>query len=145
MKELKKFEEYFSLDVVRKQSPDKKRAENLISESDDKLSFFNKVREKLGVSELNPNYIIETCYDVLIQLLRAELLLVGYKTDSHEAEVSYMRNLGFSENEVDFMNNLRYFRNGIKYYGKRFDKDYATKVMNFLDKVYNRLKKGSGK
>lgn len=90
---------------------------------------------------MNPNYVVETCYDILIELIRAKLLLDGFKTDSHEAEVSYMRNLGFSENDVMFMNDLRYFRNGIKYYGKRFDNEYAGKVLSFLEDIYVRLMK----
>jgi len=67
-------------------------------------------------------------------------LSAGYKTDSHEAEVSFMRNLGFSESDVLFMNELRYFRNGIKYYGKIFDNDYAQKIYDFLIRLLIKLK-----
>jgi hypothetical protein len=42
------------------------------------------------------------------------------------------------------MNSLRYFRNGILYYGERFDAEYAKKVLGFLEKVYPRLKKMIG-
>ena len=60
------------------------------------------------------------------------------------SEASYMRNLGFSENDVLFMNQLRYFRNGMKYYGKILDKFYAEKVFGFMKKIlpklYNLLK-----
>jgi hypothetical protein len=38
------------------------------------------------------------------------------------------------------MNQLRYFRNGIKYYGKIFDEDYAKKVYNFMKKILLKLK-----
>ena len=55
---------------------------------------------------------------------------------AHEAEVTYMKNMGFSEREVRFMNDLRYFRNGILYYGKNFDADYGRKVLNFLDNIF---------
>jgi hypothetical protein len=51
-----------------------------------------------------------------------------------------MREIGFSEQQVLFMNQLRYFRNGIKYYGKIFDKDYANKVDNFLHQCLLKLK-----
>jgi hypothetical protein len=138
---LKRFEEFLSSGIIKKQTSDRERAKNLILESEDKLNFFYKVREKLGISELNPNYIIETCYDVLIELIRAKLLIDGYKTDSHEAEVSYMKNLGFSENDANFMNQLRYFRNGIKYYGRILDKEYSKKVLNFTKGIYPLLKK----
>jgi len=136
---LKKFEEFVKSRIVKKQNPDEERAKSLLKESKEKLNFFEKVRKKLG-KELNSNYVIETCYDVLIEILRAKLLVKGFKTDSHEAEVSYMRNLGFSENDVNFMNQLRYFRNGIKYYGKIFEKEYSDKVIKFLYYVLHRLK-----
>jgi len=140
---LKKFEEFILLGIVKKQSPDNERAKNLILESEDKLKFFEKVKDKLGPKELSPNYVIETCYDILIELLRAKILTLGYKTDSHEAEISYMRNLDFSENEVTFMNQLRYFRNGIKYYGRKLDKEYAEKVLIFMGRIYTKLKRVS--
>ena len=39
-----------------------------------------------------------------------------------------------------FTNDLRYFRNGILYYGKSFDKEYGEKVLDFLNKTYPKLK-----
>ncbi len=50
-----------------------------------------------------------------------------------------MRNLGFNEKEVMFMNDLRYYRNGIKYYGDRFDKQYAQKIIRYLKIIYPKL------
>jgi len=138
---LRKFEEFIFLGIITKQNSDNERAKNLILESEGKLKFFKKVKNKLGTEELSPNYVIETCYDILIELLRAKLLTRGYKTDSHEAEISYMRNLNFSENEVIFMNELRYFRNGIKYYGRIFTKEYTEKVFIFMEKIYLKLTK----
>jgi len=79
----------------------------------------------------------------MMELLRARLLLEGYNSSgsySHEAEVSYMKNLKFSENEIIFMNELRYFRNSITYYGKILDEEYALKVFNFLEKIYPTLR-----
>jgi len=69
------------------------------------------------------------------------MLFDGYKTDSHEAEVSYMKILEFSENEVNFMNQLRYYRNGIKYYGTILDEEYAKKVFEFVNKIIPKIKK----
>jgi len=48
--------------------------------------------------------------------------------------------LEYDEKDVQFLNQLRYFRNGIAYYGKSFEKDYAEKVVEFLDKIYPKLK-----
>jgi len=54
---------------------------------------------------------------------------------SHEAEVSFLSNIGFKNKDVEFANQLRYFRNGIIYYGKEFGEEYAQKVVKFLKKV----------
>ena len=80
-----------------------------------------------------------------MELIRAKMLLEGFNSSgkgAHEAEVAYLRELKFSESDVQFANQLRYFRNGITYYGKRFNKDYALKVLGFLDKIYKILLRG---
>ena len=49
-------------------------------------------------------------------------------------------NLGFSEHQVRFLDELGTIRNGIKYYGRRFDKEYAKKVLDFMKETYSKLK-----
>ena len=69
----------------------------------------------------------------------AKLYADGYSSSgqgAHEAEVSYMRKIGFTETDVGFADNLRYYRNGILYYGKRVDAEYANKVLVFLNRIY---------
>ena len=127
--------------VVSKHSPDVERSKSLIIESEKKFKFFEKIKLRLGFNELYPNYVVDTCYDIVLQLIRAKMLFDGYKTDSHEAEVSYMKILEFSENEVNFMNQLRYYRNGIKYYGTILDEEYAKKVFEFVNKIIPKIKK----
>ena len=139
MRRLKTFDEFLKLRIVKKQSPDRERAKNLLLESQEKFNFFEKVRDKIGDNGLSPNFVVENCYDILIEILRGKLLYLGYKIDSHEVEISYMRNLGFPELDVLFMNELRYFRNGIKYYGKIFDEEYAEKVLGFMGRVRSKL------
>ena len=71
------------------------------------------------------------------------MLLEGYHAsgfDAHEAEVSYMRVLGFTEKEVQFADQLRFFRNGMLYYGTQLDKTYAEKVIAFTKRLYLKLK-----
>ncbi|MBI5391667.1 hypothetical protein HZB00_01565 [Candidatus Woesearchaeota archaeon] len=78
-----------------------------------------------------------------MEVIRAKMLLDGYNASgfgAHEAEVSYMRILGFKENEVQFADQLRYFRNGMLYYGTILDKGYAEKVIEFTKRTYEKLK-----
>ena len=76
-----------------------------------------------------------------MELIRAKMFIDGFNSkNSHEAEISYMEKIKFSEAEIRFMDELRYNRNGIKYYGRRFNKEYAEKALKFLQKVYPKLK-----
>lgn len=144
MRPLKNFNEFLKSGVIRKRTPDIARAKSLIQEAEKRMNFLKEARNKIGLSDINANYFIETSYDVLIELIRAKLLINGFSSSgkgAHEAEVSYMRNMGFYEKEARFMNDLRFFRNGILYYGKDFDAEYGNKVLDFLNKTYPKLKK----
>ncbi len=134
---MKTFEQYLNLKIVRKVKENPERAKSLIAEAEKKRQFMLRVIQQLSFQETEPNFIIDNCYDILIELIRALLFFTGYHSqNSHEAEVSYMRHLGFPESEVLFMDELRYFRNGIKYYGKILEKEYAQKVLEFHNKLY---------
>ena len=72
------------------------------------------------------------------------MFLNGYNASgpgAHEAEISYMRNLGFKENEIRFADQMRFFRNGMLYYGTILDKVYAEKVILFTKDKYSELKR----
>ena len=72
------------------------------------------------------------------------MFLKGYNASgpgAHEAEISYMRNLGFKENEIRFADQMRFFRNGMLYYGTILDKVYAEKVILFTKDKYSELKR----
>lgn len=140
----KKFEEYLKLGIAKKVSPDKHRAAFLINESKNSVEGLKERIEKIEVNSKNANSIIKDCYDIIMELIRAKMLLDGYSCSgqyAHEAEISYLMDLNFSDNDVAFLNELRYFRNGITYYGKILDKIYAEKVILFLKKFYPKLSK----
>jgi hypothetical protein len=144
MRPLKQFDEYLENNVVEKRRIDSQRAISLTKEAKKRKRFLSTLLQKIPLSNDNANYIIENSYDAIIELLRATLLLEGYYASglgAHEAEVAFMRVLGFSEADTRFMNELRYFRNGILYYGKEFDVVYAKKVITFLEKMYPQLVK----
>ena len=138
----KDFDEYVDKGILRKYSPDKARARFLISESDKSFKGLKKRLEMMGIDEDNANSIVKDCYDLIMELIRAKLLLDGYRSSgqfAHEAEVSYLKKLGFSDNEVSFINELRYFRNSVTYYGKLLGVEYAKKVTGFAERIYPKL------
>ena len=139
----KNFEYYLKNKVIRKVSPDFSRAKFLLEESEVSFEGLKERVKIIGINDKNANSIIKDCYDIIMEKIRAKLLLKGYSSSgnfSHEAEISYLFKMDFSENEVSFLNNLRYFRNSTIYYGKILDKEYAKKVFDFLIKVKKRLK-----
>lgn len=144
MKNLKEFKEFLDKGIVKKRFLNKPKSQDLIIESDKTFKSVTEIAKKIGVNELNASTIIKESYDVLMGLIRAEMLLKGFSSSgkgAHEAEISYLRVLNFLEEDVQFANQLRFFRNGIMYSGKRFDKEYAEKVFDFLKKIMAKLKK----
>jgi len=143
MRPLKTFEEFLRLGIVRKRTPDIARAKSLIEEAEKRKKFLEEVRLKIRLNNENANYFVESSYDILIEIIRAKLLVDGFNASgigAHEAEISYIKKLSFSEKEIRFMNDLRYFRKGILYYGKHFDAEYSKKVLDFLNRIYPKLK-----
>ncbi|MDI6737804.1 MAG: hypothetical protein QME12_04790 [Nanoarchaeota archaeon] len=93
--------------------------------------------EAIGINENNANSIIKDCYDIIMEMIRAKLLLKGYSSAgqfAHEGEVSYLKKAGFPDSEVSFLNDLRYFRNSITYYGKILNTEYARQLLNLQEK-----------
>ncbi len=137
------FEEYLKKGIIMRCSVNKPRAKFLIGESQKTFNGLNKRLEIMGIEEDNANSIIKDCYDILMELIRACLLLEGYKSSglfAHEAEVSYLKKMGFDDKDASFLNNMRYFRNSVTYYGKILPIDYAEKVVEFTKEIYPKLK-----
>ena len=143
MRNVKHFEEYRLEGIIKQVNKNKERSRSLVIESERKMLSLKERLIKLGVKNENANDYIEYCYDIIMHLVRAKLQLEGYLASgqgAHEAEVSYMRVLGFAENDVQFADQIRFFRNGILYYGTQLDKDYAEKVIEFTKRLCQKLK-----
>ena len=143
MNAVRRFEEFIKEGVVKVQAPDKSRAKFLITESENSYRLLSELMEKIKVEDHSANMFVKSCYDILMELIRARMLLDGYNASgfgAHEAEVAYLRILGYSETEIQFVDQLRYFRNGMLYYGTILDQEYAQIVIKFTKKNYNKLK-----
>ena len=127
--------------MIKRITPNKARALSLVAESQKKKQFMELVLSKIEAKQVNQNFIIDSCYDIIIELIRAKMIMEGFSSEkSHEAEISYMKKLKFQEKDIAFMNELRYYRNGIKYYGKIMGEEYANKVLEFMKENYNQIK-----
>lgn len=143
MNPVKNFSEFVRDGIVKKQYADLSRAKFLVKESEKSYVFLKAIMKNIGIDDDNSNSVIKLSYDTIMGLIRAKMLSQGYNASgqgAHEAEVAYLREIGFSENDIQFADQLRYFRNGIMYYGKILDMEYATKVLEFLNKIYPKLR-----
>lgn len=144
MKAIRNFNEFLRENIVKKQSKDKSRIEFLMKESENSYNNLMEMLTKIKVDDTHANMFVKLCYDILMELIRAKMLSEGYNASglgAHEAEVSYLRVLGFNEVDVQFADQIRFFRNGMLYYGTILDKTYAEKVIVFTKRVYPQLKK----
>jgi|SRR3989338_5148620 len=144
MKAIKRFEEFIKENIVKKQNIDKSRASFLIKEAENSYNNLLVKIQKIELSDHNANDFIKSCYDILMEMIRAQMLLEGYNASgfgAHEAEVSYLRVFGFDERDVQFADQMRFFRNGMIYYGTIMDREYAEKVIEFTKRMYAKLKK----
>lgn len=143
MREVKAFGEFIKKGIVKRAAQDSNRAISLNTKAERKKDSLKERLDKIGITDKNSEDYIESCYDIIMLLIRAKMISEGYNASglgAHEAEVSYLRNLGFAENDVQFADQLRFFRNGMLYYGTALDAEYANKVLAFLDKIYPKLK-----
>jgi len=93
MKAIKYFESFLEEGVVKKQLPDKSRAEFLIKESEKGYKALFESIEKIGINENNANSYVKNCYGVIMEIIRAKMLLEGYNASgyrAHETEVAYL-------------------------------------------------------
>lgn len=143
MRTIINFNEFIKKGIVKIQNPDKIRAEFLINESIREYSLLFKKLERIEINEESSNDYIKSCYDILMEIIRANMFLKGYNASgigAHEAEISFVKELGINENDIQFLDQLRYFRNGMLYYGTSLDKEYAEKVINFTKRIYLKLR-----
>ena len=140
---LRKFSEFLDEGVIIKVRPNKERAQSLIEESERKFKVLKRQIKVLGIDDELANEYVLMCYDCLMFLIRAKMLIDGYYAvgkNAHEAEVSYLQLLNFDETDIRFLDKMRYYRNGMLYYGSRVDSEYAKKVMQFTEKTLPKIK-----
>jgi len=139
---IQNIEDYIREGILKTQQPDFSRAKYLIEETEKSYLSLKLIKENVKISENTANSIIKLSYDIIMELARAIMLKRGYKAignGAHEAEISYLKTIGFNYKDVEFLDQLRYSRNSITYYGKLLDKEYAEIVYEFLGKIYPHL------
>ncbi|MBI5393422.1 hypothetical protein HZA96_06125 [Candidatus Woesearchaeota archaeon] len=142
MRHIQNFENFLETGVVKKQAKDKEKAKFLLENSDESYEMLQLFIKSAGVFDKTANHIIKNAYDAIMERIRSKMAEEGYNSSgigAHEAEVAYLRKLGFSETEIELADSLRYYRNRILYYGAKLDQSFAEKVLLFLEKIKSLL------
>ena len=125
---MKNFNYYITEGKVKKSFTDIELAKSLIKDALER----KKIIPLLDV-KLMPKIVYENAYDVIRDLLDAILAIDGYKSYSHEASISYLKNYNFDEIMMLKIDGFRYERNSSKYYGKGVSIEMARDITDFLD------------
>ncbi len=145
---MKSFEDYLREGVAKRQSPSPSRSRALLLEAEDSYRIIRQFLAAMPLSDENANHVVKNAYDIIMELIRSKMADQGYTTSgqgAHEAEVAYLERLGLPALKREFADRLRYYRNGILYFGKSFDAEYARKVLAFLDELRKLIKEKRGR
>ncbi|MBM3303515.1 MAG: hypothetical protein FJY76_00315, partial [Candidatus Aenigmarchaeota archaeon] len=71
---IRRFEEFLDSGAVKRQSPNRQRAFSIIEETGGKTRFLGVSMKSVPSKEMNPNFIVDSCYDIIIEMVRARML-----------------------------------------------------------------------
>lgn len=130
------FESFIKKGIVKKSFPNIPRAKKLVKDGKSRL----KDVELLDIEKM-PKIIFENIYDAIRDFLLAFLLKEGYKTNSHEAPISYLLKKNFDIYTVEKLDRFRYKRNGSKYYGEEISIEEVKDIKEFYNQIKEKINK----
>ena len=132
------FEDFIKSGDVKIKEKDEILAKALIKSSEKGERY----AKNQAITEESAEHIVADVYDAIRELIEAKLSLLGYKSYSHEATISFLKKFqDFNESDITFLDNLRKTRNSIKYYGREATIEDAEKTLNFMNSILPKLKK----
>jgi hypothetical protein len=116
-----------------KVSIDKEKVKSLREIAIDRAKYLkeNKIKDN------NANFIFESYYSSILELLHALVLLQGYKVTNHICLGYYIRDILLREDLFRKFDDCRFKRNSLIYYGKRMD---FTTAVDAIKKSINIIK-----
>ncbi len=125
------FDYYLKIGLVKKSFVDRNRAKSLIKIASERLTLAKKLE--------NPNFKLEMSYEAIIECIEAIMSLKGYKSYSHEANIAFLKNIGFQESEIIKIDNLRKLRHRSKYYGESISKEVSKNAIKVAEITIQKL------
>ncbi len=135
---MKPFEYFIQLKEVNKISPDFELAKSLLSEVETRI----EIAFEMKLNEKRARVIFELIYDSIRELIDIILSIEGFKSYSHEANISYLSKFKeFETVELMELNRFRRIRNSSKYYGKPAQLEDAVEIKKAFPKIREKLMK----
>lgn len=135
---MKPFEYFIQIKEVKKISPDSELAKSLLSE----VKIRIEIALEIKLDEKKARIIFELLYDSIRELTDVILAIDGFKSYSHEANISYLNKFKeFETIELMELNRFRKIRNNSKYYGKPAQLEDAIEIKKAFPKIREKLMK----
>ncbi|MEK6937959.1 MAG: hypothetical protein AABX04_02850 [Nanoarchaeota archaeon] len=116
-------------------SPNPAKARSLIDTAMGRIVFLSENQ----IKENNANYLLESYYSSVIELLHALVVLEGYSVGNHICLGYYLRDIMDKPELYRLFDDCRIKRNGLVYYGRRMDFDTAKIGIEKCQKLIKEL------
>ena len=129
------WEECIESSASLKVSPNKLKVKSLIDTATGRVEFIVETK----IKESNANYIFESYYSSVLELLHALVLLYGYKVSNHLCLGYYLRDILKNQNLFRLFDDCRFKRNSLVYYGRKMDFETAKQSIENSKKLIAKL------
>jgi len=120
-----------------KVSPDKSKAKSLIDTAKGRVDYLKNAE----IKENSANYVFESYYSSVLEMLHAILILKGYKVSNHVCLGFYIRDVLKKADIFRVFDDCRFKRNSLIYYGRKMDFATAKKTIINCKKLIKDLEK----
>lgn len=118
-----------------KVTPNKPKIKSLIETATGRVQFLAETNTK----ESNANYIFESYYSSVLELMHALILCHGYKVSNHICLGYYLRDILQREEIFRLFDDCRSKRNSLVYYGQRMNFEVAKQGIEKSKKLIMEL------
>lgn len=122
---------------VKKVKENSEQAKALFELAKKRLESINKRRK-----DEYPQFLIESYYETIKELISALLAIHGYKSYSHECLVTFLEEFYptlLDESQLHFLDSLRKLRSDIQYRGRDIADDYLKRNISVIEKIIKNL------
>lgn len=137
---LNSFENYVILGKVKKQMPNLDEAKALLKKAELRMKY---TRIK-SLDNKNAQFVLEGAYEGAREAAQSLMAIKGYKPYSHEATISFLRDVYaplFTEEEINTFDRFRQLRNNAVYNAIVVTKEDAKTCIKFAKKIIVKIKK----